>query len=113
MHTLLSLLMPILSFVAGLSAVSIYYTANASSRRHNIQSWTCLWEDVPMQQAPYFGTLCRQSQAGLYLAIILFPLELIIFTVASYQYILEKRIATAGILRVDEKRRSSPSLRSV
>lgn len=44
-----------------------------------------------MAAAPYFGTLCSQSQAGLYLSVILVPVEFIALMVAGTQIGLERK----------------------
>ena len=45
-----------------------------------------------MLQQPYFGTLCKQSEAGVAMTVLLVPLELIILGLTMYQLLLRKQI---------------------
>jgi hypothetical protein len=53
-------------------------------------SWTCRWTDVPMAQSPRWDTLCRQGHAGLYLAILLIPVEVAALGLAAFQVKVER-----------------------
>lgn len=75
--------------------MSLFYAVNASSTVDSLQSWTCRWKDVPMRTQPHFGTLCKQSQAGVVLTVLLVPLEAAILAVAAYQAVLERQATKA------------------
>lgn len=83
-------LAPLAAFVAALTAMAVFYGVNTSDRADTVQSWSCRWEDVFMTAGPHFGTLCKQSRAGLYLSVLLVPLELVAFAAAGYQLLLER-----------------------
>jgi hypothetical protein len=82
---------PFVGFVASLVAIAFFYSVNASVTVDNLQSWSCQWGYVSMSIQPHFGTLCRQSEASLYLSVILVPVELLILTVAGVQMVLERK----------------------
>ncbi|KAH6604265.1 hypothetical protein Trco_007711 [Trichoderma cornu-damae] len=86
-----SLAAPAAGFVASLVAMALFYAVNASSTVDGLQSWSCRWSNVPMTVQPHFGALCKQSQAGVLLAVLLVPLEAAIVGVAGYQAILERQ----------------------
>ncbi|KAH0495777.1 hypothetical protein TgHK011_009308 [Trichoderma gracile] len=93
LHAVASLAAPAISFVASLVAMSLFYAVNASTTVDSLQSWSCRWKDVPMRTQPHFGTLCRQSEAGVALSVLLVPLEAAILAVAGYQVVLERQVA--------------------
>ncbi|EGR46496.1 uncharacterized protein TRIREDRAFT_65741 [Trichoderma reesei QM6a] len=93
LHAIASLAAPAIGFVASLVAMSLFYAVNASTTVDSLQSWSCRWKDVPMRTQPHFGTLCRQSEAGVALAVLLVPLEAAILAVAAYQVVLERQAA--------------------
>lgn len=45
-----------------------------------------------MDVRPHFGTLCKQSKAGLALSVLLVPLEAVVLAVAAYQSVLERQL---------------------
>ncbi|KAL6871941.1 hypothetical protein J3F83DRAFT_713818 [Trichoderma novae-zelandiae] len=94
-HAIASLAAPVIGFIASLVAMALYYAVNASSTVDSLQSWTCRWKDVPMRTQPHFGTLCKQSQAGVALAVLLVPLEAAILALAGYQAVLERQATRA------------------
>jgi hypothetical protein len=94
-HAIASLAAPAVGFIASLVAMSLFYAVNSSSTVDNFQSWTCRWNDVPMSMQPHFGTLCKQSQAGVVLSVLLVPLEAAILAVAGYQAVLERQTTKA------------------
>ena len=69
-----------------------FYAINASSTSDTLLSWTCRWKDVPMSQQPQWGTLCRESWAGVYLSILLIPVEAAVLATAGFQLKLERYI---------------------
>lgn len=81
---------PLLGLTGALIGVVFYYVVNASEVADTFLSWTCRWKDVPMSQAPHWGTLCQQSHAGLYLAILLIPVEVVALGLAAFQMKTEK-----------------------
>lgn len=83
---------PLVGFAAALVAVIVFYAINASATTDSLLSWTCRWRALNMGQAPYFGTLCGQSWASVYLAVILVPLEAIALCAAGWQLKVEKHV---------------------
>lgn len=95
LHAITSLAAPAVGFIASLVAMALFYAVNASSSVDSLQSWSCRWNDVPMAAQPHFGTLCKQSKAGVALAVLLVPLEAAILAVAGYQAVLERQMTKA------------------
>ncbi|TEA19269.1 hypothetical protein C8034_v000717 [Colletotrichum sidae] len=104
---------PAIGLVAAVVAISFFYSINASTTVDTLQSWSCRWSEVAMMSRPHFGTLCKQSKAGLYLSILMVPIQTIILGAGGYQTILEMNLSrTAGV--VQERRKSgSPAPSSV
>ncbi|EFY85637.1 hypothetical protein J3458_008971 [Metarhizium acridum] len=98
-HSAVSLAAPVVAFIASLVAMVFFYAINASTTVDSFHSWTCRWKSVPMSTRPYFGTLCRESQASLALAVLLVPLELLILVTACFQAIMEKKMEVILHLR--------------
>lgn len=92
-HASVSMTVPVVAFVASLVAVVLFYTINASTIDETYQSWVCRWKNVHMATRPYFGTLCKESQAALAIALVLVPLELIVLVSACFQVVLEKKMS--------------------
>lgn len=92
-HTPVMFAAPVIGFIAALVAVIVFYAINASETTDSLLSWTCRWRSVHMGQAPYFGTLCGQSWASVYLAVILVPLEAIALCAAGWQLKVEKHVS--------------------
>lgn len=107
-HTSVNLAAPLVSFIIALISMSFYYGINASDSTETFQSWTCRWDNVPMQSEPHFGTLCHQSQVATGLNIMLVPLELIILGLAASQIVLERNLDASITAR--ERKASSPAL---
>ncbi|KIL84759.1 hypothetical protein FAVG1_11987 [Fusarium avenaceum] len=82
---------PAIALIAAIIAMSFFYGVNASTTNDSLQSWTCRWKDVTMNVQPHFGTLCKQSRAGVGLSVMLVPVEAIILGLAVYQFTLERR----------------------
>src|SRR5271169_898683 len=95
-HSLLSIISPITSLIASLVATSFFYSINASSTVETVLSWTCRWSDVTMTQEPYFGTLCKESKAALYMTIAMIPLQVIVLLLAGYTYINRSAVSVEG-----------------
>ncbi|KAF4452651.1 hypothetical protein FALBO_16142 [Fusarium albosuccineum] len=99
---------PIIAFVAAIISMSFFYAVNASTTADSFQSWTCRWRDVAMTTQPHFGTLCKQSWAGVVLSVMLVPVEAIILGLAAYQFSLERRVNLAT--RGPGRKAGSPAL---
>lgn len=91
MYTPLSILAPSAGFVAVMVAMIFFYAVNASDEVDTVQSWSCQWAQAAMTAKPHFGTLCRESKTALYLAVILVPVELVLFGLAGYRRLLLRR----------------------
>jgi hypothetical protein len=89
-HTSLTFAAPLVGLAAALIAIIFFYTVNASDSVDTFLSWTCRWTSVPMTQQPHWNTLCSQSRAGLYLSILLIPVEAVALGLAGYQLKVEK-----------------------
>ncbi|KAK0738218.1 hypothetical protein B0T18DRAFT_483197 [Schizothecium vesticola] len=74
-HTSTSLAAPLVGLVAALVAVIFFYAVNASEEVDTFLSWTCRWKAVPMATQPRWDTLCAQSWTGVYMAVLLIPVE--------------------------------------
>ena len=81
---------PFVGLTAAIIAIVFFYAVNASNTSDTLLSWTCRWKTVGMMQKPHFGTLCKESWAGLYLSILLIPVEAAVFAFASWQKKIEK-----------------------
>ncbi|KAL2135269.1 hypothetical protein VTI74DRAFT_9149 [Chaetomium olivicolor] len=89
-HTSITFVAPLIGLTAALIAVIFYYVVNASELVDTFLSWTCRWTDIPMVQQPHWDTLCRQSHAALYLAILLIPVEFAALALAALQLKVER-----------------------
>ncbi|KAG4257124.1 hypothetical protein FPRO03_04134 [Fusarium proliferatum] len=100
---------PAIALIAATIAMSFFYRVNASTTNDSLQSWTCRWKDVTMNVQPHFGTLCKQSRAGVALSVMLVPVEAIILGLAAYQFTLEKRF-DLGARGPSRRKAGSPAL---
>jgi hypothetical protein len=89
-HTSITFAAPFISLAAALIAIIFFYAVNASDTVDTFLSWTCRWKSVSMSQQPHWGMLCRESWAGLYLSILLIPVEAIALGLAGYQLKVER-----------------------
>lgn len=105
-HTAVTFIAPFVGFAAALVGMSFFYAVNASTTVDTLQSWSCQWSYVNMRTEPHFGTLCRQSEAALYLSVILVPVEFVVLVVAGVQMSLERK--ARGF--VPAQKMSSPAL---
>ncbi|KAI0023132.1 hypothetical protein F4780DRAFT_776922 [Xylariomycetidae sp. FL0641] len=105
-HTSLTFAAPFVGFVASLVSMTFFYAINASTTVDTVQSWSCRWNLANMSAQPHFSSLCDESKTALYLSVILVPVELIIFTVAGYQMIMERKAAGLS----PSRKTSSPAL---
>ncbi|KAF4987511.1 hypothetical protein FGRMN_10326 [Fusarium graminum] len=99
---------PAIALMAAIIAMSFFYGVNASMTDDSLQSWTCRWKDVTMNVQPHFGTLCKQSKAGVGLSVMLVPVEAIILGLAAYQFTLERRLNSSA--RGPGRKTGSPTL---
>lgn len=93
-HTPVTFAAPFVGLIAAIVAMAYFYTVNTSITDDTLQSWSCRWSNVLMVTRPHFGTLCKESQAGLYLSVLLIPIEGITLAVAGYQAFVERGINT-------------------
>ncbi|KAH7001874.1 hypothetical protein EDB80DRAFT_685066 [Ilyonectria destructans] len=107
-HMALSFAAPAIAFIAAMIAMSFFYAVNASTTADSFQSWTCRWKDVGMMTQPHFGTLCKQSKAGLGLSVFLVPLQAIILGVAGYQASIQRQVDQAA--HGPERKTGSPAM---
>ncbi|GAB0133711.1 hypothetical protein EsDP_00002109 [Epichloe bromicola] len=91
-HSSVSVMAPVVAFIASLVAMVLLYAINASTSDETYQSWVCRWRNIAMSARPRFGTLCKESQAAFALAAVLVPLELIVLATACFQAVLERKI---------------------
>ncbi|KAK1490254.1 hypothetical protein CCUS01_14524 [Colletotrichum cuscutae] len=112
-HNSLAVAAPSVGLVASIIAMSFFYSINASITVDTLQSWSCRWSDVVMMTRPHFGTLCKQSKAGLYLSILLIPIEAIIVGMGGYQMMLERYISKSNRVVLEQRKSGSPVPSSV
>jgi len=89
-HKPLMFVAPFVGLAAAVIAIIFFYAVNTSDTYDTLLSWTCRWKEVGMAQKPHFGTLCKESWAGLYLSILLIPVEAAVFALAIWQVKVEK-----------------------
>jgi len=89
-HTPVTFAAPLVGLAAAIIAIVFFYAVNASNTVDTLLSWTCRWTAVSMSQKPHFGTLCRESRAGVILAILLIPIELAALVLAGWQMKVER-----------------------
>lgn len=89
-HTSVMFAAPLVGFIAALIAVIFFYSVNASPTSDSLLSWTCRWKTVTMMERPHFATLCKESWTGVYMSILLIPIEAAVLAVAGWQLKLEK-----------------------
>lgn len=109
-HTSTTFAAPLVGLAAALIAIIFFYAVNASEEVDTFLSWTCRWKAVPMVQEPHWDTLCHQSQAGLYLAILLIPVEAAALGLAVFQ--MKAETYTSAYSNATANRKGSPTLSS-
>ncbi|OTB00103.1 hypothetical protein M426DRAFT_324515 [Hypoxylon sp. CI-4A] len=92
-HAPITFAAPFVGFTAVMISMIFFYAVNTSNTDDTLQSWSCHWKQASMTAKPHFGTLCNESRTALYLSVALVPVELIVFTVAGFQSILERNSA--------------------
>lgn len=93
-HTTLTFAAPLIGLIAALVGMSLFYSVNTSQTAETVLSWSCRWRDVSMSERPHFASLCKESWAGVYLAVLLVPVEAAVLAVAGWQLKVESH-ATA------------------
>jgi len=88
-HTPLTFAAPLIGLAAAVIAMIFFYAVNANDTVDTFLSWTCRWKTLNMQQQPQFGTLCKESWAGVYMSILLIPIEAAVLAVAGFQLRVE------------------------
>src|SRR5690348_6918772 len=96
-HSALTIASPVVGLIVALVAVALFYAINASTTADTMQSWTCRWEAVVMTVSPHFGTLCKEVKTGLYMSILLIPLEIALLGVAGWQLIVKRQASAFGL----------------
>ncbi|EFX04696.1 hypothetical protein CMQ_1624 [Grosmannia clavigera kw1407] len=89
-HTPLTFVAPFVGLVAAIIAIAFFYAINRSTTADTLLSWSCRWRNVTLSGRPHFATLCRTSHAGVYLAILLIPVEAAALGLAGWQLKLRR-----------------------
>jgi len=92
-HSILSLVAPTAGLIAAIVATSFFYAVNSSDTVDSLQSWSCRWAGVQMDSEPHFGKLCDESQASLYMTIVMIPLEVMILGLGAMTIFAERKAA--------------------
>jgi hypothetical protein len=92
-HTSITFAAPFVAFVASVVSIVFFYVINASDSVDSLLSWSCRWQSLSMQQTPHWGTLCQQSYAGLYLSIVLIPVEAAVLALAGWEMKVERHVS--------------------
>lgn len=98
-HTGLTFAAPLIGLIAALVGMSLFYSVNTSLTAETVLSWSCRWRDVTMSERPNFGSLCQESWAGVYLAVLLVPIEAAVLAVAGWQLKVEKHASAYAVAR--------------
>jgi len=106
LHTVISYIAPAVGLIVALVAISFFYGVNASNTTHSLQSWSCQWSAIDMNMKPHFGTLCKESKAGLYLMVMMIPLEVLVLSIVAFGAVTEKKQRRVGV----PERKGSPAL---
>jgi hypothetical protein len=62
-----------------------------------------------MPVEPHFGTLCKESETGLYMAIIMIPLQVIALGLAAAGIVAAKKVLAMDVEELGQ-RKASPAL---
>jgi hypothetical protein len=92
-HTSVTFAAPFVGFVASIVSIALFYAINASDSVDSLTSWSCRWQSLSMTQTPHWDTLCRQSYAGLYLSIVLIPVEAVVLALAGWEMKVERHVS--------------------
>ncbi len=90
MHSSVTFAAPFVGLIVAVIAMAFFYTINASDTVDTLLSWSCRWAPLNMAEHPKFGTLCKESWAGVYLSILLIPAEAAALALAGWQLKLER-----------------------
>lgn len=89
-HAPLTFVAPLIGLIAAIVAMTFFYAVNSSTSVDTLLSWSCRWRDLSMKEGPRYNTLCRTSHTGVYLAILLIPVEAVAFGLAGWQCKIER-----------------------
>lgn len=103
-HSTVSFVAPAICLIAALIGISFFYGVNTSNTVNSLKSWTCQWSSVSMNVQPYWGQLCKESKAALYLMILIIPVEVIVLSTVAFGTFVEKKHL------VVTERKGSPAL---
>jgi hypothetical protein len=101
-HTSVTFAAPFCGFVASIVSIALFYAIEGSDTVDSLTSWSCRWQSLSMLQTPHWNTLCRQSYAGLYLSIVLIPVEAVVLALAGWEMKVERQVS--GFSRAQGKR---------
>ncbi|SMQ48238.1 unnamed protein product [Zymoseptoria tritici ST99CH_3D7] len=74
-----------LGLILSLLALSYSSVLQSNTGRDTLQTWTCMWKDVPNQSVPeQFGTMCQQTRFAFYATIPSFIFQLSLLGMAVY-----------------------------
>jgi len=99
LHSIAAFGAPTLCLIAGLIGTSFYYGVNTSSTQYSLQAWSCRWSPIDMDTKPHWSTLCKESKTGLYLSVMIIPLEILILGTAVFGARFEKKNLVARELK--------------
>jgi len=108
-HSSASILTPTITLILAIISIAFFYAINASTTTESIQSWSCRWETIDMPVEPHFGTLCKESKTGLYMAIIMIPLQVIALGLAAAGIVAAKKVLAMDVEELGQ-RKASPAL---
>ncbi|PQE02907.1 hypothetical protein CJF31_00002712 [Rutstroemia sp. NJR-2017a BVV2] len=86
----------LISLVVAIVSTSLFYNLNASNATWSLKSWSCQWSNINTTSAPHWNTLCQESKAGIYLGIMIIPLEVYVCGLSAWIMYKEKRTVGQG-----------------
>jgi len=108
-HSTSSILTPTITLILAIVSIAFFYSINASTTTESIQSWSCRWENIDMPVEPHFGTLCKESKTGLYMSIIMIPLQVVVLGLAAAGIVAAKKVLNMDVEELGQ-RKASPAL---
>ncbi|KAM3068859.1 hypothetical protein ACMFMG_011022 [Clarireedia jacksonii] len=93
---LFAFLPPVISLVVAIVSTSLFYNLDASNATWSLKSWSCQWSNITTTSAPHWNTLCQESKAGIYLGIMVIPLEVYVCALSAWIIYKEKRTVGQG-----------------
>jgi len=91
LHQITSFSAPIICLIAGIIGTSFFYGVNASTTEFSLQAWSCQWANINMSTEPSFKMLCRESEAALYLTVMIIPLEVLVLGTVAVNFLAAKK----------------------